>query len=354
MFLIKKTIYSGSNIRISAESITIDEVAETFADLFGKDVILNPLTPHEMTVLPIPAARPMAKMCQFLGNKISAHDIEATKAIMFPRRPRVFRDWLLINSGKKSFEMVGLSTDPSPILSVTVFGATSLQGISVVKGLLADSRKCYEIRAATRDVTSEKAEALQALDPDRVTLAQADYNDIRACTSALDGVEGAFLAIDFFSGDATVENIEVWERYARNIIDACVASKSVRHIVFSTMNYVQDNKEIYSSGGFNKHVEKIVGGVWAKIDIKACAAAYARTKKLSCTFMLIPCYPEIILDLIKSEKSTNEETGGEIHIFTIPQENGAKVGCMSFNDLGPAVANIFDSYQVIHNSALDI
>lgn len=296
-------------------------------------------------MLSIPAAGPMAQMCQFLGDPRSAHDVEATKAIMYPRKPRVFKDWLLMNSDSKAFDDVGLSSDPTPILSVTVFGGTSLQGISVVKGLLADQRKRFEIRATTRHVDSKKAKAVQALDPDRITMVEADFDDVATCAAALDRAQGAFLAIDYYSGAVTGEDAQVWECRAKNIVDACEASSTVRHVVFSTMEYVQEIGKIYKPRTDENKEEK--GGEKDSVfDAKAQAAAYARTKKLSCTFVLMPCYPEMFMDLFRPEKKTCEKTGEEIHVITIPLEDNTKVGCMSVDDLGPAVANIFDSYQV--------
>jgi len=122
----EKEIYANKNIRVSAEKMTMYEVAAIFSDIFGKDVIYNPLTVEEMASLPFPSAPAMAQMCKFLADPRSSHDIDTTEAVMFPRKPQLFKDWLLTHSDHPSFEKLGLTVDASPILSVTVFGFWSV------------------------------------------------------------------------------------------------------------------------------------------------------------------------------------------------------------------------------------
>ena len=314
-----------------------------FSDLFGKDVIFNPLTPQEMAALPIPAAGCMSQMCQFLGDPRSAHDIETTASVMFPRKPQLFKDWLIIHSDNKAFEEVGLLADPQEITIVTVFGATGMQGASVVKGLLTDTRKRYHVRATTRHIDGAPAKALYEMDPQRVTLIEADFSSLDSCAVAVEGSDGAFLAVDFFEGAS--EHV-VNERMAKNIIDACEASRSVRHLVFSTMEYVEEvNRKLVPDDGEKREEEK-TGEASDQLSPRAQAVAYARTKKLSCTFVLMPCYCEMFYRLLMPQLVVDEGTGEERAILTVPTKGDAKVMCMSVDDLGPAVANIFDSYEV--------
>lgn len=329
---------------MAAESISMDAVAAMFSDLFGKDVIYNPLTVQEVAALPIPAAGVMAQMCQFLGDPRSlAHQVDVTEAVMFPKKPQQFKDWLLVNSDHAAFEAVGLSVDGKEILSVTVFGATSVQGTSVVKGLLEDDRKRYTIRATTRHLDSKLAKALKELDPERVELVYADFEDFESCKAAADGVDGAFLVTDFFE-EADMD-MEAEERHARNVIDACEASHSVRHLVFSTLESVDEMNKKMKLGLEEVEDSKGNRSVLPQFDAKARAAAYARTKNLSVTYVLMPCYSEMFFDLLKVERRVDED-GGERLVITVPMKDDTKLMCMSVEDLGPAVANIFDSYQV--------
>ena len=322
----------------------MDAVAAMFSDLFGKDVIYNPLSVEEVAALPIPGAACMAQMCQFLGDpKSLAHQVDVTEAVMFPRKPQQFKDWLLVNSDNKAFEDAGLSVDGKEILSVTVFGATSVQGTSVVRGLLEDSRKKYTIRATTRHLESKLAKALKALDPERVELVYADFDDFQSCKAAVDGVDGAFLVTDFF--EEAEMDMEAEERHARNVIDACEASHSVRHLVFSTLESVDEMNKKLNLGLEEIEDSKGNRSALPQFDAKARAAAYARTKNLSVTYVLMPCYSEMFLELLKVDRRLDED-GAEKFVITVPMQDDTKLFCFNVEDLGPAVANIFDSYQV--------
>ena len=107
--------YQGRNIRLSAQKITMDEVAYQFADLFGKDVIYSPLTVEEMSSLEMPGAPAFAQMCQYLASSYANRgDVEETREIMKEfgeREPQTFQDWLLTHSDEKAFEKVGLTVD---------------------------------------------------------------------------------------------------------------------------------------------------------------------------------------------------------------------------------------------------
>lgn len=333
--------YDGKNLRLAAEQISMEEIAAEFSDLFGRDVIYNPLSVEEVSYLPFAAAPCMAQMCQFLGDPRSLrHDIDATMEVSFPKKPQVFRDWLLTHSGVTAFQRVGLDLDAPDIIRVTVFSATSPEGTSVVKGLLGDTRKKYIIRATTQNVNSHKAKAIKELDPDRIELCEVNLDDLIYCQKAVDGMDGVFLVTDFYE-DAG-RNMEIEEQHAKNVIDACEASPSVKHLVFSTKESADEMNKIMKLG-----IEKVLDsqgneGTVIQFDAKARAAAYARTKKLSVTYVLMPCYSEMFFDMIERQSIEGQDK----LILTIPLKNDQKVMCMSVSDLGPAVANIFDSYQV--------
>jgi hypothetical protein len=335
------------------EQLSMDEIAFEFSDLFGKDVIYNPLTFDEVAQLPFASAPCMAQMCQFLGDPRSLkHDIEITKEVCFPKHPQTFQDWLLSHSESNAFQMVGLDIDAPDILNVTVFGATSPEGRAVVKGLLADVRKQYKIRATTRHIESDSAKEVKGYDPDRVEIVYADFIDFISCQAAVEGVEGAFLVTDFYE-DAQ-QNMDAEERHARNVIDACEASSTMKHLVFSTMESMENMARLMKNS--HKHDRKsTVNGdddddnnddlvVANKFDAKARAAAYARTKRLSVTYVLMPCYTQHFFDMI--ERRPANANGIDKFVLTVPLKDDQKVMCMNIDDLGPAVANIFDSYQV--------
>jgi len=113
------------------------------------------------------------------------------------------------------------------------------------------------------------------------------------------------------------------------------------------------------------------------LDAKARAAAYARTKRISCTYVLMPVYNKRFFEMLAPEVEEKEEggdgsaAGGWRMVMHLPsfdegvgdgncsgqgnKRNGGdgngvreepKIMCMSVDELGPAVANIFESYQV--------
>jgi hypothetical protein len=321
--------YKGKTLRVAAEKISMDEIAGAFSDLFGKDVVYNPLLPEELAILDFPSAPAMAQMCQFLGDPRSLeHDCGLTAKLMAPRTPTSFQDWLLTHSDSTAFSRVGLDLDAEAIASVCVFGATSAQGRSVVQGLLADERQTYMIRGTTRrPLDSPEVLELINLDPERVSLVNADFDNVLSCQQAVEGMDGAFLVADFW--EQAQSDMEVEERHTKNIIDACEGN--VKHLVFSTMESVENvnpqmpEKELLA------------------FSPKARAAAYARSKSLSVTFVLMPCYSELFFDMIEKQV---DKAGNTKLVLQVPlKDKDAKVMCMSVEELGPAVANIFDSYQ---------
>eukprot|EP00804_Cyclotella_cryptica_P006737 CCRYP_015702-RA/>CCRYP_015702-RA protein AED:0.02 eAED:0.02 QI:194/1/1/1/1/1/2/358/821 len=373
--------YQGRNIRLSAEKITMDEVAYQFADLFGKDVIYSPLTVEEMSSLEVPGAPAFAQMCQFLASSY-AHggDVEETAEIIKEfggREPQTFQDWLLTHSDEEAFERVGLTVDATPIQCVAVFNATYMQGKSVIKGLLADSRKKYSVRACIctdhqcHDNQQERLEAeaqsLIALDPERVTVHFANLDDVDSCTEAVKGADGVFAVTDFYSRQLFEqlepcrgpERGEQEEKRARNVIDACAAAGTVRHVVLSTLESVEDvDKELKDADGWvvldKGGGDNVMESGRAIFDGKTRMAAYARTKNLSVTYVLMPVYSESFFRAlamkIRNDIILEEQNDGE----SSSDEDGEKVVCMSVDELGPAVANIMDSYEVFagHEIAL--
>ena len=313
----------------------MDQIAYAFEDLYGKPVIYNPLTYTEVATMPFAAAPAMAQMCQFAGDPRSlAHDLEVTKEALNGKSPQTFEDWLLTHSESSAFQASGLTLDAPEIESVTVFGATSPEGTSVIKGLLADTRKNFSIRATSRDIASEEAKKIKELAPDSIELVQVDLENMESIQKAVDGVDGVFLVTHFLQENQT-KDLKVEERHMRNVIDACEESHSVKHLIFSTLE----------SADVIHHIERGLEKKDAEeqFNARARCAAYARTKKLSVTFVLLPYYSEKFFEKIGS--STAE--GKQNVTFDIPSpKKETKVVCMSIDEVGTAVANIFDSYQV--------
>ncbi|KOS21963.1 NmrA-like family domain-containing protein 1 [Escovopsis weberi] len=112
---------------------------------------------------------------------------------------------------------------------LAVFGATGLQGGSVVRAVLADpelSRE-FKIRAVTRDATKPAAKALAALGVDVV---EADMATAQQAAPAVEGAHTVFIVTDYWQTRSRA--IEV--AHGKAAADAARAAR-VAHIVFSSL-----------------------------------------------------------------------------------------------------------------------
>ncbi|MBE1490827.1 NmrA/HSCARG family protein [Plantactinospora soyae] len=114
--------------------------------------------------------------------------------------------------------------------TISVLGATGVQGGAVARALLADGT--FEVRAITRNASSARAQALAALGAEVV---EATLNDEASLRKAFDGAYGAFLVTPFWEHmSAAKELIEVG-----NLISAAKATE-LQHVVWSTL---EDTRE---------------------------------------------------------------------------------------------------------------
>lgn len=331
--LAQSAVTNGQNFRLVGERLSMESIAEEFSNLFGKDVIYNPLTFVEFADLPYPMAPAVAQMCQFHGNSpfSERHDISTTRQLAFPKTPQAFRDWLLTHSDSVAFKEVGLEYDPPEIKVITVFGASSPEGKSVCRGLLEDPNRYFKIKAAVDKKDSVKWKELKAFSNERVEIVYTNFDDKFSIHEALDGSDGAFL-VTAFSGK-TRADLDSEEQHAKTVIDACESVHSVKHLVMCSMESVEEVGKLLNNGLASL----------PQFDAKGRAAAYARTKSLSVTYILLPFYSEYFFDLI--ERKIGPE-GKSRHVLHVPLKDDARAMCMSIDDLGPAVANIFSSYTV--------
>jgi uncharacterized protein YbjT (DUF2867 family) len=149
---------------------------------------------------------------------------------------------------------------------LAVFGATGLQGSSVIDYVLNDAElsKEYKLRAITRDPTSDKARQLTAKN---VEVVRGDVSDRGSLDEALTGVHTVFLmTVPDFSPDA----LQVEFDAAKNVADISL-EKSVQYIIFSTLPSVRD----------------ISGDKYTKVtmfDAKARAERYIRSLPIKSAF----------------------------------------------------------------------
>ncbi|KAJ5904766.1 hscarg dehydrogenase [Penicillium subrubescens] len=114
---------------------------------------------------------------------------------------------------------------------VTVFGATGLQGNSVVRALLRDQVSNFRVRAITRDPGSEKSQTLQKLG---VEVIKGDGWSKDDMCKAFSGSWGAFVNTN--SDDPIFSNPNVPTEFdlGKTIVDGMVAA-GVKSLVISSM-----------------------------------------------------------------------------------------------------------------------
>jgi len=111
---------------------------------------------------------------------------------------------------------------------IAIVGATGAQGGGLVRAILADQSGPFRVRALTRNVNSEKAQALSAAGADVVS---ADLDDPATLRRAFEGAYGAF-CLTFF-----------WEHFSpeKELAQAASTAEAARqagvqHVIWSTLD----------------------------------------------------------------------------------------------------------------------
>ncbi|KAL0932020.1 hscarg dehydrogenase [Colletotrichum truncatum] len=116
---------------------------------------------------------------------------------------------------------------------VTVVGATGIQGGSVIKALLGDDT--YNVRAITRDPTSEAASSLR---DQGVEVTKADLDDLSSLKKAFSGSYAIFAATNFFQHFPTIsakEAVDIEAMQGLNMATAAMETPTLQHFVWSTL-----------------------------------------------------------------------------------------------------------------------
>jgi uncharacterized protein YbjT (DUF2867 family) len=148
---------------------------------------------------------------------------------------------------------------------LVVFGATGTQGSSIINTVLSDPElsQQYQIRAITRDITSEKAKQLK----EKVEVVQADMTDRASLSKALTGAHMVFImTTPSFGPNAFDAEFNT----ARTIADVAV-EQNLEYIIFSTLPGVKD----ISAGKYTAVIP---------FDAKAAAEKYIRSLPIKSAF----------------------------------------------------------------------
>ncbi|KAG6148559.1 hypothetical protein E4U28_003979 [Claviceps purpurea] len=149
---------------------------------------------------------------------------------------------------------------------LTVFGATGIQGGSVIRAILADKALSREftIRGITRDVNKPAAQALAAKG---VQVVKADMSSSQEAHPAVQNAHTIFLVTNFWESMSSATEIA----HGKAVTDAAKAA-GVKHIIFSSLLHVSD-----ASNGRLSHV--------THFDSKAEIETYIRASGVPSTFV---------------------------------------------------------------------
>jgi uncharacterized protein YbjT (DUF2867 family) len=151
-----------------------------------------------------------------------------------------------------------------------VFGATGQQGNSIIDYVLNDPElsQQYNIRAITRDVTSEKAKKLQG----RVEVVHGDILDRPSIETALTGAHTVFInTAPLLSPDVEYDTVKT--------IADIVVEKNAKYIIFSTLPSICE----LSGGRYTKV---------APFDAKSKAENYIRGLPIQSSFCSLGSFME--------------------------------------------------------------
>jgi len=193
---------------------------------------------------------------------------------------------------------------------ITVFGATGMQGGSVVKALLKDPK--YKVRAITRDPESEAAKQLTEQGAEVV---KANFDETETLATAMDGAYGAFLVTNYWAHTDMDKEVE----QGKAVVDACKTA-NVEHLVFSGL----------------ESVKEAFGKSCPHFDGKALITDYIVDQEVPYTAVHLSLYME---NLLSQMKPTKNEDGD----YTIGVDFGDKpLYMVSALDCGECVRAIFD------------
>ncbi|OZJ01857.1 hypothetical protein BZG36_05336, partial [Bifiguratus adelaidae] len=195
-----------------------------------------------------------------------------------------------------------------------------MQGGSVVNALLASKR--YNIRAATRNPSSERAKELAK--NEEVQVVQTDAAKKEDLTRLFQGADYVFGVTNFFDPDIFPDNIPEEERRGKLMIDAA-KDVGIKFFVWSSL----PNAAKVSNGKHNKVYH---------FDGKNNVAQYALMSGLPCAFIEPAVFMENYLSYYPPRKD------GDEYIITSPLTPGdAKREYVSINsDFGRAAVVLMD------------
>ncbi|RNJ58079.1 NmrA-like domain-containing protein 1 [Verticillium nonalfalfae] len=229
---------------------------------------------------------------------------------------------------------------------ITIFGATGLQGGSVIKTFLGDRKLSgWLIRGVTRNASSEKARDLAAKG---VEVVEANLNDRVSVLKAVQGSTVVYGVTNYW--ESLDKNLEVQQ--GKNIADA-VKEAQVQHYIWSSLPNITKRKH-NAIGHFARaysHGFAVSGGVLSRVyhfDSKAEVESYVRSLNIPASFFMPGLYASnLTTNLIKK---TPLEDGWR---FFLPAPSTAEIPFFDVNGTGKFVKGmILNREQVLGKQIL--
>lgn len=232
------------------------------------------------------------------------------------------------------------SSDPKT-KTIAVMGATGIQGGSLVQAfhsLKESGNNEFQVRAITRDPTSEKAKIVEPLVQE---LVKADGNDVESMVKALKDCYGVYIVSDWWQDMDVAHEMQL----LRNLKDASKKT-GVKHIVLSTL---EDSRPFVNSAE-NKDTWKVLdeekGMYVLHFDGKDEVAKEFMEEGLPTTCFYTTFYYENFINLGLGPSRQSES---EPYSVTFPIGD-AKMNMVAVADIGKAACAIFQDETLIGKS----
>jgi len=211
---------------------------------------------------------------------------------------------------------------------ISVLGATGGQGGAVARALLAT--KQYQVRALTRNTSSEAAKQLAA---QGAVLVHGNINSRADLDKFFAGAYGVFAVTNFWDSDIFPGDITKEQRQGYEIVDAAAAAK-VSHLVWSSLH----------------DVNTISGGRVPAIHYtgKNRVEEYARVRypQLHATFFYAGFYASNLLNF--PVFSPQKQPDGSL-VLALPVPRNTRLPIFDVEDSGPVVAHVFAHRDAFKN-----
>ncbi len=207
---------------------------------------------------------------------------------------------------------------------ITVFGATGAQGGGLVRSILNDKNGEFAVRAATRNINSDKAKQLAALGAEIIA---ADVDDAASVEKALEGAYGAYFVTFFW--DHFSPEIELAQ--AQTFADAAKKA-GLQHAIWSTLEDVREFIPLHDDSMPTIRDKYKV----PHFDAKGEADKFFIEAAVPTTFLYPSFYWE---NFIYFGSGPKKGADGKLHL-TLPIGD-SKMGGIAAEDIGKSAYGIF-------------